>query len=268
VLVPASLVYLLPLDGFCQQTSNGLAAGGTVADAALRALCEVIERDALLFTWLTRRAAPLIALDTAGDAVAEIARWYAARGVTLTTHDLTTTTGVSAVLARAHDERGRPPVDLIGLGCDPDPHRAVERAVLEVVQGRHARWDELVVAGAPTTIRTHADHALWYALHDRSDAFAFLGTRAAPLPARIGNADDDTEALLAGIVARLAQAGHEAVIAEITTLDVRSAGMMVVRALVTGLLPIHFGVGHERLGSPRLATFPIATLNRTPHPLA
>ena len=267
VLVPASLVYLLPLDGFCQQTSSGLAAGRTVADAGLRALCEVIERDAFLFTWLTQRAAPRLALDAAGDAVAEIARWYAARGVTLTAHDLTTT-GVPAILARAHDAQGRPPIDLIGLGCGPDPRCAVERAVLEVVQGRHARWHDLAAAGAPTTISTHADHALWYALHDRSGAFAFLGARVAPLPARIGSADDSAAALLATIVAMLAQAGHEVVIAEITTPDVRSAGMTVVRALVTGLLPIHFGIGNERLGSARLTTFPVASLNRTPHPLA
>ena len=62
VLVPASLVSLLPLDAFCSQTSNGLAAGRTWHEAALRALCEVIERDAFLFAWLTMRPAPLLDL--------------------------------------------------------------------------------------------------------------------------------------------------------------------------------------------------------------
>jgi len=268
VLVPASLVYLLPLDAFCQQTSNGLAAGRTVAEASLRALCEVIERDAFLVGWLTRHAAPLLDLCAVSDAVARIVHWYAARGVTLTAHDLTTTTGVPAILTRAHDESGRPPIDLIGLGCDPDPRRAVERAALEVVQGRYARWDELSAQGTSATVRTPADHGLWYALRDRSNAFAFLGAQSGLLPVRIGNADDDPETLLAAIVAMLAHTGHETVIAEITTPDVRSAGMAVVRALVTGLLPIHFGVGQERLGSPRLVPFPIASLNRLPHPLA
>ena len=136
------------------------------------------------------------------------------------------------------------------------------------MQGRYARWDELAARGVPATIRTPADHGLWYALRNRSNAFAFLGAQSGLLPVRIGNADDDAETLLAAIVTTLAQAGHEVVIAEITTPDVRSAGMAVVRALVTGLLPIHFGIGQERLGSPRLATFPIASLNRTPHPLA
>jgi ribosomal protein S12 methylthiotransferase accessory factor len=268
VLVPASLVSLLPLDALCPQTSNGLAAGQTGHEAALRALCEVVERDAFLFTWLTMHPAPLLDLRDAGEAVARIARHYAARGVTVTAHDLTTTTGVPVVMAWAHDEHGRPPIDLIGLGCDPDPRRAIERSVLEVVQGRRARWDDLAAAGAPEFVRAPSDHALWYALTDRSSAFAFLGAQPSPLPAPVGKAGDSADALLAAVVAILARAGHEAIIADITTPDVRAAGMVVVRALVTGLLPIHFGAGQERLGSARLAGLALASLNHAPHPLA
>ncbi|MGI8857078.1 MAG: TOMM precursor leader peptide-binding protein [Thermomicrobiales bacterium] len=268
VLVPASLVYLLPLDTFSPQTSNGLAAGRTWHEAALRALCEVIERDAFLFTWLTMCPAPLLDLIDAGESVARIARHYAERGITLTAHDLTSPASLPVVMARAHDARGRPPIDLIGLGCDPDPRRAVERAVLEVVQGRRARWDALASLGMPEAVRTPTDHALWYALTDRSAAFTFLGARPGPLPTRLGHDGQDAESLLAAAVGTLARAGHEAIIADITTPDVRAAGLSVVRALVTGLLPMHFGSGQERLGSARLADCSIATLNRTPHPLA
>ncbi len=269
VLVPASLVHLLPLDACCLQTSNGLAAGRTWHEAALRALCEVIERDAFLFTWLTMRAAPLLDLMEAGAAVARVARHYAERGVALTAHDLTTIpTGLPVVMARAHDMHGRPPIDLVGLGCDPDPRRAVERAVLEVVQGRRARWDALAALGVPEAVRTPSDHALWYALADRSAAFAFLGTRPGPLPARVGCDGQDAAALIAAAVGTLARMGYEAIIADITTPDIHAVGLTVVRALVTGLLPMHFGSGQERLGSPRLAGFPLASLNRAPHPLA
>jgi ribosomal protein S12 methylthiotransferase accessory factor len=214
------------------------------------------------------RPVPLLDLRAADKRVARIARWYADRGVTLTAHDLTTATGVPVMFARAHDERGRPPIDLVGLGCDPDPRRAVERAVLEVVQGRYARWDELAAVGPPQSVRTFSDHARWYALTNRSDVFAFLGAQPGALPAQIGGTRDDPSQSLAAVVASLARAGHEAVIADITTPDVRAAGMAVVRALVTDLLPIHFGLYQERLGSPRLAGFPHSSLNRAPHPLA
>ena len=35
-------------------TSNGLAAGPTLADAVLSAIYEVLERDAILIAWLNR----------------------------------------------------------------------------------------------------------------------------------------------------------------------------------------------------------------------
>jgi ribosomal protein S12 methylthiotransferase accessory factor len=267
VFVPASLVFMLPLDFVCQQTSSGLAAASTYVAAALHALCEVIERDAFLLTWLTMRPVPLLDIHAVGVPVSRVVRHYAAGGVTLTAHDLTTTTGVPAVLVRAHDEYGTPPLDLFSLGCDADPLRAVERAVLEIVQERRARWDVIAERGAPAAIRSHTDHALWYALADRGDALAFLGAASGPLPPHVG-VTDDPAATLAAIVAALDRAGHEVVIVDITTPDVRTAGMVVVRAVVTGLLPLHFGVGQERLGSARLAEYPIDSLNRAPHPLA
>ena len=267
VLVPAALVFLLPLDPLCQQTSSGLAAGTTYEAAALRALCEVIERDALLRVWLPMRPAPRLDLAAIGGEAARIAAHYAARGIALTAHDLTTDTGVPAILARAHDPAGTPPRDLIGLGCDPDPARAVEHALHEVVQGRAARWDAIAATQrAPGTIRTRTDHALHYALAEHTDAFAFLGARPGPLPARAGQPGDGASASLAAVVAALARAGHEAVIAEITTPDLSAAGLHVVRALVAGLVPIHFGAGNERRGALRRAGVPFS--NPAPHPLA
>ena len=59
VLVPAGLTYLVHSapraeDNFTVATSNGLAAGATRANAVLSALCEVMERDALMITWMNR----------------------------------------------------------------------------------------------------------------------------------------------------------------------------------------------------------------------
>ncbi len=267
ILVPAALVCLLPLDPLCQQTSSGLAEGVTYKAAALRALCEVIERDAFLRAWQAMRPAPRLDLAAIGGETARIVAHYAARGIALTAHDLTTQTGVPAVLARIHDPSGTPPHDLIGLGCDPDPARAVERALLEVVQGRTARWEAIAATRrAPEIVRTHSDHALYYALADHGDAFAFLGTRPGPLPTFIGQPGDDASASLAAVATVLARAGHEAVIVDITTPDVRAAGMHVVRALVPGLIPIHFGAGNERRGALRRAD--VSLLNPAPHPLA
>ena len=64
VFLPALATYLnLPADAttrFGQTTTSGLAAGTTFEDAALRALYELIERDAFMLHWLARMPGELI----------------------------------------------------------------------------------------------------------------------------------------------------------------------------------------------------------------
>ena len=54
-----------PGEHFCQVSSNGLAAGGDLEDAALRALFELVERDAFMLTWLCQLPARRIVPDGA-----------------------------------------------------------------------------------------------------------------------------------------------------------------------------------------------------------
>ena len=85
VALPASLVYLAfppprPEDFFAPATSNGLAAGPTSSAAVLGGLCELIERDALMITWMNRLPATEIELAERRPAGA-LRRHYALFGV-------------------------------------------------------------------------------------------------------------------------------------------------------------------------------------------
>jgi hypothetical protein len=76
----------------------------------------------------------------------------------------------------------------------------------------------------------------------------------------------------------LADLGYTSYYADITTPDVLECGYRVVRVLVPGLQPIHFGYKQERLAGERLSRFIRSTgngrcqgstlLNRFPHPLS
>jgi len=68
--LPAECVYFLyPPSGpaYCQADSNGCAAGRTPSQAALRALLECIERDALAIWWYNRLPRPAVAPAAAAD---------------------------------------------------------------------------------------------------------------------------------------------------------------------------------------------------------
>jgi ribosomal protein S12 methylthiotransferase accessory factor len=88
----------------------------------------------------------------------------------------------------------------------------------------------------------------------------------------------DVAADLISCVKKLRGAGRRVAYVDLTTPDVAPLGFRVVRAIATGLQPIHFGYKQERLGGRRLYEVPQALgyasetrtasdLNRCPHPL-
>ena len=57
---------------------------------------------------------------------------------------------------------------------------------------------------------------------------------------------------MAHCVSLLRAAGCRVAYVDLTTPDVAPYGVSVVRAIATGLQPMHFGAGEERLGGSRL----------------
>jgi ribosomal protein S12 methylthiotransferase accessory factor len=187
----------------------------------------------------------------------------------------------------ALDTSGHGPAAVVGLGCHLDPDTALLKSVMEVCQVR------------PSEVRRYrterpADHFKRYEdVHRLEDHSAFLS-----LPERLGEFDfllrngqkkkledlpsfseGDVHADLSRCLRALQKGGHRVVYVDLTTPDVMDYGLRVVRVLTTGLQPMHFGFGQERLGGRRLFEIPQrlgfaagvrseSDLNPCPHPLA
>jgi ribosomal protein S12 methylthiotransferase accessory factor len=149
LLVPAELVELdtcrppEPGRGCFTLTTSGLASGRTPADAALHALLELVERDAVTLWGLRDPLAKATSrLDLATVRRPELRRLLAtlaAAGMLLGAWDASSDLGVPTVLC--HLMPARPGVhDLpfweFGSACRPDPEAALLAAVLEAVQAR------------------------------------------------------------------------------------------------------------------------------------
>lgn len=292
VWLPASLVYLgLPPDPherFCVPSSSGLAAGSSVEMAVLHALYELIERDAFLITWMNRLPAHEIDLDGAPAPTTSIARHYARFGGTLRVFDVTTDIPVPVMMAVVVDRSGVGPAAVVGLGCHLDPAVALTRAVLEVCQvhaaeqlRRRSRPPGAVDPVAYHEVKTLEDHAAFAARFENLGEFGFLfdqspSRRIDRMP---NGSSGSVEADLVRCVDLLLAAGSRVAFADLTTADVAPFGIRVVRAIATGLQPIHFGFAQARLGGRRLYEVPRrlglavadrteAELNPCPHPLA
>lgn len=287
VWVPAISVFmefeaLSEAEYLCPVTSNGLAGGPTLYDAVLRAVYEVVERDAFLITWMNRLPARQLDASTHPDAdVRRLAEAYARRGVELAMYRVATDHPVAVVAAVAFQRGGYGgPFATVGLGADIDTAAAARSAALEVGQVRptfrsRARRQDAgrirELADDPSQVTTLEDHALLYA--EPSDAFAFL--EGEPMAWPPAPADDPLPAILEHFRA----VDQEVAYVNLTSPDLEPLGLHTARALLPGFQPIAFGSHERRLGGRRLYELPwrlglreaptdAASLNPLPHPIA
>lgn len=289
--LPAALVYLVsptprPVDHVTAITSNGLAAGADLDRAVIGGLYEVIERDALMITWANRLPATLIETPQTGCMAAAAIRHYARFGVGVRLLRLASDQAPVVVMAVADNPDPAQGSRVIGMGCDLDAGAAIDKAVFELCQARPSMAVRMTRGDVAGRLRTYADvrdlddHPLFHALPGQRAEFDFLlasGERTTldQMPRSTAAPAEALTRIVEGARAVGARVGF----CDITTPDIAALGPRVVRCVVTGFQPIHFGHGEGRFGGRRLFDAPVRwglrstaltedQLNPCPHPLA
>jgi ribosomal protein S12 methylthiotransferase accessory factor len=153
VLVPAGAVfvpYQRPPRLFAS-SSDGLAAGNCLAEAALHGLYELIERDATAFGETLRQGTVLAQDSLPGDAGRLASRIHAC-GLRLRCYHFPSALAVPVFYAVIDDEASADPMLINGgAGCHLDPGVALCRALTEAVQSRVC-----VISGAREDLARHA----------------------------------------------------------------------------------------------------------------
>jgi ribosomal protein S12 methylthiotransferase accessory factor len=187
----------------------------------------------------------------------------------------------------ALDKTGEGPAALVGLGCHLDPQVALNKAMLEICQvhpGETRRYKDEPPherLRSYEDVRTLEDHGAFLTAPERLGECSFLldNGRSQPVGEMPNRSRGNVAADLEACVDALVNAGCRVLYADLTTPDVAEYGYSVVRTIATGLQPMHFGHGEERLGGRRLFEVPHALghaagvrvegdLNPCPHPLA
>ncbi len=281
--VPHDLVSLRGEGGLA--TSSGLAAGTTSLRALLRAIEELVERDALMITWLHGIPGRQVALP------AHLEREVAALGGHVTCIDATPAYSPHpvALVAGSLPLRGRERFSL-GAACRSTRDAAVEKAFLEWAQGVFFVGEYL--AAHPglrfdryEDVETFDDHAVYYTTAPREWARIPLLLGAPPVAGAHGTPPGapapagpraSTATVLARLVARLRDEGVRLYYRDLTTIDLRQVGLHAVRVLSPDLTPIFCHQRHPLLGGrtpdvlwryPRAAGMDLCFPNPMPHPL-
>lgn len=260
-------------DAFCQTTSNGLAAGVGLEDAALRAILELVERDAFMISWLGRRPGRRLMID---DGLTDEARKVVVQleecGARLELYLLDAGLNIPVVACLGIGDGKSWPGLTVTSAAHLSPRTAVLNAILEhaysgvylrhlMLEGKHA------APASPQHVRNwnFLDHGLFYLPIERAAGCNFLRSDVDAIPLR--NLNEPTESSLAQCRKRLASAGMRVAIVDVTPPDVALTALRVVRALAPNMQPIHCGYGLERLANPRLKSFLRQKVTRDIHPL-
>jgi thiazole/oxazole-forming peptide maturase SagD family component len=167
--VPEEFGYLMPRVGcnhrFCPATSTGLAAGTAGQPIGLRALQEVIERDALLGAWWGKYPLEEFSREAVWDNDESLRllrpnlRWRFLRIKSPFSRRVT------MVTVEGEDSEGF--CHSVGSACRESLRTSWQKATLEAVQGRHyVRHLRQKSAHPPRLpLETFADHAAYYSFH-------------------------------------------------------------------------------------------------------
>ncbi|HVJ92747.1 MAG TPA: YcaO-like family protein [Labilithrix sp.] len=258
-------------------TSSGLAAHKSPWLALLSALEELLERDALTVAWHNALGGHEVVLDDA---------WRApvlARGGEVECFELTQAWNPHPVIVVCGQIplRGRKRFAL-GAACRATREAATEKAWLEFLQGvifagfyANARPDLSLASGRD--VREFPEHCVYYMLRPEEwDALPLRRRRVRARPARVEPAPESPEARLERLVRALHHAGIRAFYRDLTTVDVASLGITVVRAVSPELSLLHGDERYPFLGGrtrdiawrwPNAAASDLPFPNPYPHPL-
>ncbi|PWV44321.1 TOMM precursor leader peptide-binding protein [Nocardiopsis sp. L17-MgMaSL7] len=276
VLVPEHVAYWhagRAEERFLYESSNGCAVGGTLAEAVLYGLFEVVERDAFLLAWYSRTRLRLI--EGADDPdLAHLTDLLTERGLTLRLFDLTSDLGIPTVLATvtAPEEAvraGRAPALSLATGTHLDPRRALMAAVEETATNAlmYPKWVRMrpsvsvercrPMLDDPTLVRTLEDHTGLHGLWEARPMWEFLEhpsgevaldrlTEGRP-PSFAGT---DLASVLRARLAAVHGLGLDVVVVDQSSAPYTAAtGTRAVKVIVPGALPMTFGHTHRRTRS-------------------
>jgi ribosomal protein S12 methylthiotransferase accessory factor len=285
-LIPASLIILQfawtrPAQRIAPILSLGLASHATYREAALNGLLEVIERDAFMRAWLAPHRPLTRLMPTAEDfsEARELVTFLTSLDFKIRFVDLTCDTHVPVVLATI--ENDRLPWDGVvvpGLGCHPDPARALRKALLEasVALENYVSLDmqrEEIRLEVPSSIGGLPAAEYFHRVRRTLATSGQCGLDQLPDCDR-GDAGKNLEHLVSRITAQ----GRGVYLADLTPMDATgTAPLCLMRVLVSDMQPMVYESDCWRLNYSRLFASPAGTapepnakdferLNLLPHP--
>ncbi len=247
-----------------QPISTGLACHCSYEEAAISAICEVIERDAFMLTWQACLARPQILIETLSLDNQDLVSRFERTGNSVSLFHLAMDHAVPVVLAVSQCPENDAPALCFAASADLDPEDAVRKSLEELAHTR--RLAQQLKASEPSIVAdsdfqsvNHQDaHLRFYGDHENSHLADFIFSsedriafQDIPSPFTGDHYQD-----LPKLVAEIGHIHHRVLVADLTTPDIGELGLSVVRAVIPGFHPLQMGHANRALGGTRLWEVP------------
>jgi ribosomal protein S12 methylthiotransferase accessory factor len=248
-----------------QPISTGLACHGSYEEAAIAAICEVIERDAFTITWQAQLSMPHILLETLSENNRDLVNRFRRTGYAVTLLNLSFDHGIPVILGVLQSNVPDVPALVFAASSHLDPEIAVQKSLEELAHTR--RLAEDLHSSLPPIegsrhhedcIKSQANHVHFYCDHSNANVANFIFASKQKVDFQtIKNLDRNNPAKnLNTLIDQIGQTHHMILLADLTTTDVEDLGLKVVRAVIPGYHPLVMGHRLRALGGKRLWTIP------------
>ncbi len=210
--------------------SNGVAAHTSLEEAKLRALHELIERDAIIRNWLLKETPDKIPTELLPLYWRKRVKYWGGLGWRIDVVDFSRS-GVAIVSAFARSDNGRPYMSHGSAASSSSFDSTVSKAFHEMEVGLSVNRDRKRKRVHPEKVDSPEDHGALYHHNDYSNelAYLFVGEYVNGIP-RVGCSDLPSQ--------------YDTVFVTLTPKD---SPLHVVRAISDRLVPINFGYGRDHM---------------------
>lgn len=285
ILVPERLGYYSfgYEGGFVYETSNGCAVGGSLEEAILYGILEVVERDSFLMTWYARLPVPRLDYRSSRDTelVLMIERLRVVTGYEVQLYNTTMENGIPSIWAVAKGGADQQLNLVCAAGAHLDPVRAAKGAIHELavtITRIEERWQERQVEAEAmfhdsSLVQNMEDHALLYSLPQSEERLGFLLDGQRPLQTfqeafRSVWMNDDLTDDLRLVLQMFRNLKLDVSVINQSSSETLRNGLHCVKVLIPGMLPMTFGHQFTRLiGLNRVLEVPMK-LGYTDHRLS
>ena len=275
VLVPAQIAYYdldevrTDVRRFVYETSNGSALGGSLQEAVLYGMFEVIERDSFMNAWYNRLSLPAIDITTIKSERLKRLIAQAEKHYEMHFYNSTSDNGIPSVICIAFNRDSDSLVSTyMAAGCHIDAEAAVESALVEVISSipvyergfmsKQERADELLAD--PEKVSGMEDHVLLYSRHQLREQYRFLldsEEKCSIEEMQHTTADicksRDLHEILDYVYSALLKNCDDILVVDCTNDIIRKYGLYAVKVLIPGMQPMTFGNQNKRINMERLA---------------